>query len=285
MEPLVGAAAISAGSNLVGGIMGGIGAGRRQKRAHAQQMKLAEYAYSKDLEMWNRENAYNHPTAQMQRLKAAGINPHMAYGNGSITNVASGTLPQYNAPELDFSAPSGLETLGGSLAGGAESGISNYINLKSMQRQDDLAASKIKKERLEYDIANLEYELQRDVYNPEAMLQWASRKKEYHDYMTDAQGNQENTYQRNRRIEREKREAELLLKKVDKEIRDEIKGNKKLMNEYQDFINAITVRKEIDPRENPMYRRMLMQIDKIKDVDVRSWMEALVSFGGLIFGK
>ena len=49
---------------------------------------MAEYAYSKDLEMWQAQNAYNHPTEQMARLKEAGINPHMAYMKGNLPNQA-----------------------------------------------------------------------------------------------------------------------------------------------------------------------------------------------------
>lgn len=33
------------------------------------QRELAQYAYTKDLEMWNRANEYNSPIAQMERLK------------------------------------------------------------------------------------------------------------------------------------------------------------------------------------------------------------------------
>ena len=36
-----------------------------------------------NLEQWNRNNAYNHPVAQMQRLKAAGLNPDLMYGQGT----------------------------------------------------------------------------------------------------------------------------------------------------------------------------------------------------------
>lgn len=36
-----------------------------------------------NLEQWNRNNAYNHPAAQMQRLKAAGLNPDLMYGQGT----------------------------------------------------------------------------------------------------------------------------------------------------------------------------------------------------------
>lgn len=34
---------------------------------------------------WNLANDYNHPVNQMERLKAAGLNPNLVYGSGSVT--------------------------------------------------------------------------------------------------------------------------------------------------------------------------------------------------------
>lgn len=41
------------------------------------------------VEQWQRENAYNTPSAQLARLKAAGINPALAYTEGSLANTAA----------------------------------------------------------------------------------------------------------------------------------------------------------------------------------------------------
>lgn len=41
-------------------------------------------------DMWQEQNAYNTPDEQMRRLKAAGLNPMLVYGNGSVAgNTAS----------------------------------------------------------------------------------------------------------------------------------------------------------------------------------------------------
>lgn len=69
-----------------------------QNRANQQ---LAEYQYSKDLEMWNRGNVYNDPSSQMERLKKAGLNPNLVYGSGATGNTA-GQLPKYNAPTMQY---------------------------------------------------------------------------------------------------------------------------------------------------------------------------------------
>lgn len=52
-----------------------------------KQRKWLEEQYRKQradaLADWNMQNAYNSPEAQMARLKAAGLNPNLVYGNGA----------------------------------------------------------------------------------------------------------------------------------------------------------------------------------------------------------
>ena len=52
-----------------------------------------------NLQQWDRNNAYNHPAAQLQRIKAAGLNPDLIYGQnasgigGLSTSPAQGSNP------------------------------------------------------------------------------------------------------------------------------------------------------------------------------------------------
>lgn len=81
-----------------------IGAGQQNKNVrdtNQANLELAKYQYSKDLEMWNRQNEYNSPAAQMQRFKDAGLNPLLAYTQGTAGNAT--VLPKYQAPRLDYS--------------------------------------------------------------------------------------------------------------------------------------------------------------------------------------
>lgn len=90
----------------VGGMIYNAAVNRKNtKDTIAANKQQAEYAYSKDLEQWNRENEYNSPAAQMARLKAAGINPNFGFasGGGSSGN-ATGSGPQYHAPTIDYSS-------------------------------------------------------------------------------------------------------------------------------------------------------------------------------------
>lgn len=68
----------------------------------AANREMAQYQYSKDLEMWNKGNMYNAPMAQMERLKKAGLNPNLVYGSGSAAGNSAGQLPKYNAPTASY---------------------------------------------------------------------------------------------------------------------------------------------------------------------------------------
>lgn len=63
--------------------------------------ELARYAYNQELAQWNRENEYNLPQNQMFRLKAAGLNPNLVYGNGNAVTLASPS-PKFNIPSVDM---------------------------------------------------------------------------------------------------------------------------------------------------------------------------------------
>lgn len=41
------------------------------------------------VEQWQRENAYNHPKQQMERLRQAGLNPNLVYGKGAENTAGS----------------------------------------------------------------------------------------------------------------------------------------------------------------------------------------------------
>lgn len=61
---------------------------------------------------WEMQNAYNSPAAQMQRLKDAGLNPNLVYGNGATTeagNVKGADVKSWSptAPEFPVNNPIG----------------------------------------------------------------------------------------------------------------------------------------------------------------------------------
>lgn len=65
----------------------------------------SELAYQRSMEMWNLQNQYNTPQAQMQRFIDAGLNPHLIYGQGNSGNSTS--FPQYQPPNMQYEYKSG----------------------------------------------------------------------------------------------------------------------------------------------------------------------------------
>lgn len=61
------------------------------------QKNLMQFGNDLQVAQWNRENAYNHPSAQLERLKQAGLNPlfHGLDGNaaGGLSAVSSPSAP------------------------------------------------------------------------------------------------------------------------------------------------------------------------------------------------
>lgn len=91
MDPITTGALIAGGGQLVGNVVGAITGNNQQKKARQWQEK-----------MWHMQNEYNTPTQQMQRLKDAGLNPHLVYGNGA--NVQAGPVgsPPPTQPTPDY---------------------------------------------------------------------------------------------------------------------------------------------------------------------------------------
>ncbi len=89
---------------------------------NAAKRELAEYAYTKDLEQWNRENEYNTPESQMRRLAEAGLNPNLVYGSGAGQSVAAKS-PSYKAPDQ---TPGHMESYTG-MDFGIDKAVSNYL--------------------------------------------------------------------------------------------------------------------------------------------------------------
>ena len=110
MDPI--SAGIAVGGSLVNGLMQG-----GQNRANRKwQSKENQKARDYNTEMWEKNNAYNDPTQQMARLKNAGINPHLAYSQGGVTNTSSSpassnasSMPEGRAPQLDVNAMLNLD--------------------------------------------------------------------------------------------------------------------------------------------------------------------------------
>lgn len=94
----------------VGGLIGTLGSsllsniGARKRQATADQ---------KNVEFWRMQNQYNLPSAQMQRLKDAGLNPNLIYGSSpaAASGSAGSISPSKAAPySIANPVPSAIST-------------------------------------------------------------------------------------------------------------------------------------------------------------------------------
>ena len=103
MDPLIISAGIAAASQ-------GINAaatGKMNKKTREWNEKMYGIQREHALADWARQNEYNSPMAQMQRLRDAGLNPNLVYNNGathSAQAVQKSDMKQWSpqAPQFDF---------------------------------------------------------------------------------------------------------------------------------------------------------------------------------------
>mgnify|MGYP000476167259 CR=1 FL=1 len=105
MDPLIGGALIGGAGSAINSLLN-IGQAKKERE---YQKEMATTAYQRDVEMWNTQNAYNAPSAQMERLKEAGLNPNMVYGSGSSTGNTSGSMPKHQS----YQTPTAQLDIGG----------------------------------------------------------------------------------------------------------------------------------------------------------------------------
>lgn len=94
--------AATAGSGILGSILAYQSSRKNTKDTIRANKQMAEYGYSKDLEMWRLQNEYNSPQAQMMRLRDAGLNPNLVYGQGAGSAGSASQMPRYNTPTLQY---------------------------------------------------------------------------------------------------------------------------------------------------------------------------------------
>lgn len=91
-----GNAIIAAGVQTLGNAAVQAASNRRQ---YKNQIKAMQQQQTLNKELWDYQNAYNTPQAQMERLQAAGLNPRLIYGGGSANTGNSGPI---QAPEVPY---------------------------------------------------------------------------------------------------------------------------------------------------------------------------------------
>lgn len=152
----------------VGSIISANKSANAQKQANQQQAEYNMAAYNQQrkdaLSDFTMQNDYNSPTAQMARLRQAGINPMYAAGNLSTqtATVRSSDMQAYNPKPVDYSG------VVNGIAGGAQSALLSYYDIKVKEAQldnlkaqntvqvEDAALKKMQAKTLEAGLPNIE---------------------------------------------------------------------------------------------------------------------------------
>lgn len=82
----------------IGDIVGGIASTGVNALA---QFGMAEWQRIKQRELWREEKEYNTPKAQMERLRDAGLNPYLIYGDSNVHGNVS-TAPSVRGAEVNI---------------------------------------------------------------------------------------------------------------------------------------------------------------------------------------
>lgn len=118
---------IGTGAGLLGSAINAASTARQNRLQREWNEKMYGIQRADSLADWNMQNEYNSPTAQMARLKAAGLNPNLVYGHGADTQAGPtrGTdVKSWNpqVPQMD-------------LAGAVNTGIGAYQDMRLRDAQ------------------------------------------------------------------------------------------------------------------------------------------------------
>ena len=155
IAPQVGAAIISGGASLLGGLFGGLSNKTAQDRANETNLKIARETNQNQYQMFQEQNAfnermynqmqqYNTPAAQMQRYTDAGINPFIAAGNVQTGNVQS-ALQSAQPPQLQMAQVAPAFGMGDAI----QNSFSQIGNVIAQYAQNELAMAQAKKTNAE----------------------------------------------------------------------------------------------------------------------------------------
>lgn len=123
------AAGIQSGTSILNNAMNLFAQSQMNRKERQWNEKMYGMQRADALSDFNRQNEYNSPTAQMDRLKMAGLNPNLVYGNGATTTSApirSTDVHPWNPKPMHFDLDSA-----------AQNGLSAYYDTQVKQAQID----------------------------------------------------------------------------------------------------------------------------------------------------
>lgn len=112
------------------------------RKMREYNLMLAKQQNQWNLEQWNRENAYNSPSAQMERMRQAGLNPDMMYGGGVSGNLAASSPSMTSgssAPPMDWSSLANKATVADALDSQLKQAQIDNINADTRKKGSEVS--------------------------------------------------------------------------------------------------------------------------------------------------
>lgn len=134
MDPLITAAMVTGGAQLLGGGIGAFGQRAADQRNNEAQLHMQREADLRNMQFWAMQQKYNSPERQVARMRKAGLNPALLYGSPSAVNMpASNISPSKAAPQRHSNV---LAQLGQGVGGAARDAMNAMITQKQLQQMD-----------------------------------------------------------------------------------------------------------------------------------------------------
>lgn len=204
IDPVTGAALISAGGSVLGGFTGLFGSSNAANKSlqavretNKANRELAQYQNEWNLAQWNRQNAYNTPAAQRARYEEAGINPYFALGNiqsGNAQSLLSADMAnQQSGSEAYNMRAQGFQYLGSSISGAANQFFNSMYQQEQtkalqIQNTENLLSMSQRVQGLKYD--NESKRMANELYNANMQsLMNITKNQERESYARVAQAN------------------------------------------------------------------------------------------------
>lgn len=126
------AAAATFGAAVAGGAINALS----QMHTNASNREQAQYAFGQQMAAIHEQNVYNSPGQQVLRMKAAGLNPSLAYGADGAMVGNQADVPAYNA--IPAEAPN-IGNMGAAMS----DAIRTSIDVEDLEIRKDLATAEI----------------------------------------------------------------------------------------------------------------------------------------------
>lgn len=111
-----------------------VGNAMLQNIGNMQSQRWSERMYQRqfddNIRFWQMQNEYNSPEMQMQRFRAAKLNPNLIYGQGDNGNAGLLRAPDVQKPSFDFTPNTGI-------ADAARSGLQYMMDKETRDLQND----------------------------------------------------------------------------------------------------------------------------------------------------